>query len=115
MSAPWIPARGEVIYIQFSPHVGKEMPDEHPMLVLSERAFNEKTDTVIGVPMTHSAQNEANPFAIPVQKGKEKSYILCSMPKSFDWKQRGAAKHPWGMSIKHQVDNVLLQLKDIIG
>ena len=29
----WVPERAEVIFIQYSPHVGKEMPSDHPMLV----------------------------------------------------------------------------------
>ena len=40
------------------------MTDEHPMLVLSPRNFNERTGLVIGLPMTHAPFNETNPFAI---------------------------------------------------
>ena len=92
----WVPDRCDVIYIDHSPHVGTEMPGEHPMLVLSTSAFNDKTGIVIGLPVTHSALNEDNPFAfkLPVLKGGAASYVLAHQPKSFDWRGRNARLHP---------------------
>ena len=93
----WSPDRGDVIWIQFNPQVGKnEMKDEHPMLVLSSKAFNEKTSLVIGLPMTHSQSNEDNPFAVKhVGPKREVAYILTHQPKSFDWRGHAARPHPW--------------------
>ena len=75
------------------------MRDLHPFLVLSPRAFNDRTSLVIGLPMTTAAYNADNPFAIAVgtakRAGAEKtSYVLCHQPKSFDWRVRGATAHP---------------------
>jgi mRNA interferase MazF len=96
-AAPWAPERGEIIYIQHSPHAGKEMPGLHPMLVCSTKAFNDKTSIVIGFPMTHAAFNATNPFAVSVAGPKgEVGYVIASQPKSFDWRERGASPHPWG-------------------
>lgn len=93
----WSPDRGDVIWIQFNPQVGKaEMKDEHPMLVLSTKAFNEKTGLVIGLPMTHAESNESNPFAVKhIGAKSEAAYILTHQPKSLDWRLRGARPHPW--------------------
>ena len=63
-SKPWVPDRRDMIWIDFNPQVGGEMKDEHPMLVLSTKAFNERTGIVIGLPMTHAQSNETNPFAV---------------------------------------------------
>ena len=52
--ALWVPERGEIIFIEHSPHVGKEMPGLHPMLVCSTAAFAGRTGVVIGFPMTHA-------------------------------------------------------------
>ncbi len=91
----WSPDRRDVIWINCSPHVGKEMKDMHPLLVLSPNAFNERTGIVIGLPMTTAAFNETNPFAIKFIGAKGvASYILTHQPKSFDWKRRGAKVHP---------------------
>lgn len=62
--AQWVPDRRDMIWIDFNPQAGGEMKDEHPMLVLSTRAFNERTGLVIGLPMAHAAFNETNPFAV---------------------------------------------------
>src|SRR3989338_5142221 len=92
----WIPERGEIIWIDFNPQVGREMRDMHPMLVLSPKNFNDRTSIVIGLPMTTAEYNETNPFAVKFQGRHEKSsYILTHQPKSFDWRQRNAKIHPW--------------------
>jgi len=92
----WVPERRDMIWINFNPQSGKEMKDEHPMLVISPKAFNEKTGIVIGLPMTHAKSNETNPFAIKYSVGRsEPIYILTHQPKSFDWRQRSARPHPW--------------------
>lgn len=96
-SPGWVPARADIIWIEYSPHVGKEMPARHPMLVTSPKEFNEATGIVIGFPMTHAAYNADNPFAVTINwPDGEVSYVLGFQPKSFDWKKRNAALHPRG-------------------
>jgi mRNA interferase MazF len=93
----WVPERGEIIFIQYNPQVGKEMPDDHPMLVMSMKAFAERTGLVVGFPMTHAEYHADNPFAIAATGVKgEVGYVLAHEPKSFDWRQRNARPHPWG-------------------
>jgi len=94
--ALWVPDRGDMIWVSFNPQAGREMRDEHPMLVLSTKAFNERTGIVIGLPMTHAPSNETNPFAVKYSGPKnEVGYVLTHHPKSFDWRARGARPHPW--------------------
>lgn len=96
-SALWVPERAEIIFIQYSPHVGVEMPNDHPMLVMSTRAFAERTGVVVGFLMTHAEFNADNPFAIVAAGAKgEVGYVLSHQPKSFDWRQRNARPHAWG-------------------
>lgn len=91
----WVPDRRDMIWIDFNPQIGQEMKNEHPMLVLSPKAFNARTGIVIGLPMTHAASNETNPFAIKFATVKgEVCYVLTHQPKSFDWRNRGARPHP---------------------
>ena len=72
------------------------MRDLHPMLVLSPKAFNERTSLVIGLPMTSASFNDDNPFAIKITGPRAMpSYILSHQPKSFDWQAREAKPHPW--------------------
>ena len=93
----WVPERAEIIFIQYSPHVGEEMPNDHPMLVISAKEFADKTGIVVGFPMTHSDRHADNPLAIPAPSARgEPGYLLVSQPKSFDWRERNARQHPWG-------------------
>ena len=96
VSKAWVPDRRDMIWIDFNSQRGTEMKDEHPMLVLSSKAFNERTGIVICLPMTHAASNETNPFAVKFTSAKgEVGYVLAHQPKSFDWRMRGARPHPW--------------------
>lgn len=92
----WVPDRQDIIWIDCNPQTGREMKDVHPLVVLSSKAFNERTGIVIGLPMTTAGFNDTNPFAIKFigVKGKT-SYVLGHQPKSFDWKGRDAKPHPW--------------------
>ncbi|MBC7609783.1 MAG: type II toxin-antitoxin system PemK/MazF family toxin [Polaromonas sp.] len=73
--------------------MGKEIRDVHPMVVLTTRAYNERTGLVIGLPMSSAAFNATNPFAVDNSSKTEASYIICNQPKSMDWRLRGARPH----------------------
>ena len=95
----WAPERQDIIWIDCTPQAGREMRDLHPFLVLSPRAFIDRTSLVIGLPMTTAEYNADNPFAVAVgvargRKAGKTSYVLCHQPKSFDWRARQAAPHP---------------------
>ena len=113
---PWVPDRRDIIWINFNPQVGKEMRDRHPMLVLSPRAYNDRTSLVIGLPMSSAGYNATNPFAIDNSKSaSEASYIICNQPKSFDWRQRDASAHPWSTVRESIFRRACTELNDIIG
>ena len=115
-SNKWIPERGEIIYVNHSPHAGKEMKGMHPLLVSSSQAFNERTGIVIGFPMTHAASNADNPFAVAVKGPKDEvGYVLAFQPKSFDWEQRDAMQHPWGGGHINVLQAALEKLDAICG
>lgn len=85
------------------------------MLVASTRAFNERTGIVIGFPMTHADFHADNPFAIEIDGPKGRAYVLANQPKSFDWRARGAKKHPWGGGHSDRLDEALVILGQICG
>lgn len=118
-SAPWVPDRRDIIWIDCNPQIGREMRDVHPFLVLSPRIFNEKTSLVIGLPMTTAEYNSDNPFAVAVgkasgRKAGQTSYVLCHQPKSFDWRLREAKPHPRGTLPNPRFIQVCERLNQII-
>lgn len=112
----WVPERAEIIFIQYSPHVGVEMPNDHPMLVISTKAFAARTGVVMGFPMTHAEFNADNPFAIVAKGDKgEVGYVLTHQPKSFDWRQRNARPHPWGTGHTKLLSTALKRFDSVFG
>jgi mRNA interferase MazF len=109
-----------VIWIDCNPQVGREMRDVHPFLVLSPRAFNERTALVIGLPMTTAEYNADNPFAVvvarsPGRKAGKTSYVLAHQPKSFDWRLRRAKAHPMKRLPNAEFAEVCARLNQIIS
>lgn len=95
------------------------MRDVHPFLVLSPKAFNQRTSLVVGLPMTTAAYNVGNPFAVAagVASGRKPgatSYVLCHQPKSFDWRLRGGRPHPMRKLSDKPFAEALLVLNQIV-
>jgi len=112
----WAPDRRDIIWINCNPQVGREMKDMHPMLVLSPKAFNERTGIVIGLPMTTAEFNDTNPFAIKFHGPKNvTNYVLGHQPKSFDWRMRDAKAHPWKRAPDEVFSAACDQLNQIIA
>ena len=114
-----MPDRQEVIWIDCNLQAGREMRDRYPFLVLSPRAFNERTSLVIGLPMTTATYNASNPFAVVIgvaggAKSGKASYVLCHQPKSFDWRIREAAAHPMGRLTEARFAEVCAVLNQIV-
>ena len=115
----WVPARQEVIWIDCNPQAGREMRDVHPFLVLSPKAFNQRTSLVVGLPMTTAEYNADNPFAVAVgsasgRKAGLTSYVLCHQPKSFDWRVRGGKAHPMKRVNDAHFAEILVVLNQIV-
>jgi mRNA interferase MazF len=115
----WVPERQRIIWIDCNPQRGKEMRDVHPFLVLSPKAFNERTSLVIGLPMSTASYNADNPFAVAVgaaggRKAGQTSYVLCHQPKSFDWRLRGGAPHPMKRLTDARFAEVLVLLNQVM-
>ena len=112
----YVPERSDIVWIQHDPQAGKEMKGMHPMLIISTKAFVERTGLVIGFPMTHAEFNSDNPFAVTMQgPKKEVGYVLCHQPKSFDWVARGGGQHPWKAAPKNVFKEALSRLDAICG
>ena len=82
-ASAWVPDRRDIIWIDFNPQAGREMRDLHPMMVLSPKAFNDRTSIVIGLPMTTAESNESNPFAIRFREEINFFLFHFSKPNNF--------------------------------
>ena len=86
---PWIPERGDIVWITMNPTVGHEQSGRRPALVLSPAAYNGKVGLAILCPIT--SQAKGYPFEVQVRGGLPvEGVVLADQAKSLDWRARGA-------------------------
>jgi mRNA interferase MazF len=85
----YIPAKGDIVWLDFNPQSGHEQAGRRPALVISPIHYNEKTDLAIFCPIT--SQVKGYPFEVNLPDGFPVSgVILSDQIKSLDWKVRNA-------------------------
>jgi mRNA interferase MazF len=87
----YVPEAGDLVWLDFSPHVGREQAGRRPAVVLSPRTYNEKTSLAIMCPVT--SQAKGYPFEVVVPPGlRIQGVILSDHIKNLDWRGRKAQK-----------------------
>jgi mRNA interferase MazF len=85
----YIPARGDVVFLNCDPQAGTEIAGKRPALVLSQYKYNQISGRIITCPITATIRK--NNFEVVIPKGyKVSGVIISDQIKSFDWKAREA-------------------------
>jgi mRNA-degrading endonuclease toxin of MazEF toxin-antitoxin module len=71
MSPVFIPNRGDVVWLSFTPQVGHEQAGERPALVLSPEIYNRKSGLAVFCPITSRVKG------YPFEAGQE-SRLACT-------------------------------------
>lgn len=79
---PYIPTRGDIIWLIFDPRVGHEQSGRRPALVLSRQIFTERTGLAIVCPIT--SKIKGLPFEIVLKRTKTEGAILPIHVRSVD-------------------------------
>ncbi|EDP74849.1 endoribonuclease MazF [Hydrogenivirga sp. 128-5-R1-1] len=87
-SGKYVPDRGDLVWLSFSPQIGHEQAGRRPALCLTPREYNEGTSLGIFVPVTSKVKGY--PFEVPVDGGTIKSVILADQVRNIDWRARKA-------------------------
>ena len=83
----YIPNRGDIVWVSFTPQAGHEQAGRRPALVLSPENYNGKVGLAILCPITSQIKNY--PFEVLIPDGlKIGGAILSDQVKSLDWKIR---------------------------
>ena len=83
------PDRGDLIWLDFTPHSGTEQGGRRPALVLSAMDFNIATGLVFVCPVTN--QGKGSSFEVTLPRGTGVSgYVLSDHLRSLDWITRNA-------------------------
>ena len=89
----YIPARGDIVHLQFDPASGHEMKGKHFGLVISQKAFNARGLAMI-CPISQGAATAARTHGTVVTLmglGLDtQGAVHCHQMKSLDWKIRQA-------------------------
>jgi mRNA interferase MazF len=87
---PFVPDRGDAIWITLNPQAGHEQAARRPAVVLSPRAYNDSAGLVVACPIT--SRVKGYPFEVVIPSGLAVSgAILSDQVKSLDWRARQAA------------------------
>lgn len=85
----YVPARGDVIWLQFSPQAGHEQAGRRPALVVSPKAYNRKVGLALCCPLTTRVKGYPFEVLLPPELEAEGA-VLSDQIKSLDWRQRRA-------------------------
>jgi len=85
----YIPDRGDVIWLDFTPQSGRKQAGHRPALVISPKEYNRKTGLAVMCPMT--TQAKGYPFEVAITSGSVPGVVLSDHLKNLDWRERKAA------------------------
>jgi len=77
------PDRGDLVWLSFTPHAGREQAGRRPALVLSPRAYHQKTSYALVCPITNRIKGY--PFEVVLPDGLSiQGAVLADQIKSVD-------------------------------
>lgn len=88
MVISYIPERGDILWISFTPKAGKDQAGHQPAIVLSHKEYNKRIGLAILCPVTTKVKGY--PFEIKIDFKEIKGVILADHVKNLDWKERKA-------------------------
>jgi mRNA interferase MazF len=78
------------VWLTLDPQAGSEQAGRRPFLVLTPKAYNEKTSLAVGCPIR--SRLKGYPFEVPLRRTSAVSgVILADQIKSVDWREREAS------------------------
>jgi len=86
---PYVPDRGDLVWLQFNPQAGHEQAGKRPALVISPAAYNGKIGLSLLCPVTSKIKGYPFEVIIPQDLPIE-GVILSDQVKSLDWQSRQA-------------------------
>ena len=98
----YVPDRGDVVWLNFTPQAGHEQAGHRPALVLSPAAYNGRTGLMLCCPLT--SQVKGYPFEVALGP-KARGVGLSDQVKSLDWRARQAMRK--GKAPRDVVEQVL--------
>ena len=107
----YVPARGDIVWLNFTPQAGREQAGRRPALVISPKSYNQKVGLAVCCPIT--SQVKGYPFEVELPKGLSVAgAVLSDHIKNLDWRTRRAEFK--GHAPKAILDNVLEKISALL-
>jgi len=92
VTSAYVPDRGDVVWLDFTPQAGHEQAGRRPALVLSPAAYNIKTGLMLCCPVT--SRVKGYPFEVPITPltGSVTGVALADQVRCLDWRSRNASQ-----------------------
>jgi mRNA interferase MazF len=85
----YVPDRGDLVWLEFTPQAGSEQRGRRPALVLSPKSYNGKVGLALFCPLTPKVKGY--PFEVELPDGYAVSgVVLADQFKSLDWRSKKA-------------------------
>lgn len=89
MVEEYVPSRGDIIRLSFSPQRGREQAGVRPALVVSPQAYNQISHLILACPITSRLKGWR--FEVPLPQGLTTyGVVLSDQIRVFDWQVRNA-------------------------
>ncbi len=83
----YVPERGDIVKLNFSPQIGHEQAGYRPALILSPARYNQISSLALMCPITN--QSKGWSFEVEISEGMQTTgVVLSDQVKSFDWRSR---------------------------
>jgi mRNA interferase MazF len=86
--AGYVPRRGDLVWLSFTPQAGHEHAGRRPALVISPEAYNRRAGLALFCPIT--SQRKGYPFEVAVSNLTATGVVLSDQIRSLDWRERRA-------------------------
>jgi mRNA interferase MazF len=105
----YVPCRGDIVWLNFTPQAGHEQAGKRPAIVISPLEYNKRTGLMIACPITSKVKGY--PFEVTVSAQQVEGVVLSDQVKNLDWRHRRVSFiEKSSEDILEQVQNKLLLL-----
>ena len=107
----YVPDRGDVVWLDFSPQAGREQSGRRLALVLSPKRYNRVTGLMVCCPLT--TKTKGYPFEVATKVGGKRGAALVDHIKYVDWHARNVDRKG---SVSHDVlDEALAKIESLLA
>jgi len=111
LSGAYIPARNEIVWLDFEPTKRKEIGKYRPALVISSKAYNQQTGLLICCPISSSIRGGAT--EVQIGNLDQPSVVAASLIQTLSWKNRKVKRIT--QAEQGIMEAVLLRILPLIG